>query len=112
MKIYRKMMYSLGLLTMALTTVPKHAHASGGGGSLPSGLGGFQSISDDAYNFAMWVIWVLGPILFLIALTQYMKSNDPGDKKQAKQWMYAIAIATIAAQIVVWFLHEYLAPKF
>ncbi|MFM9280895.1 hypothetical protein [Paenibacillus jiagnxiensis] len=120
MKVYRKMLYSLSLLTMALLSPAKQVDAATDGspgsgadaGSLPSGLSGFQSIADDAYDFLMWVIWFGGPIFFLIALFRHIKSNDPGDKKQAKQWMRGIAIGTIGAQIVLWLLHEYLAPKF
>lgn len=109
MKFIDKVRYTIATAAMMVIVPVSYADASG---ALPQKLGGLDSIAKDVQGFIQWLIWIGGPILFLLALWRYMKTNDANDKKQAKNWMVAISITFIAAQIAVWFLQVYLAGKF
>lgn len=107
----KKLKRSLAMMFSSFLMLASPTYAADQG-KLNSKLSGFQTIADDVFSFVMWGVWTVGPILFVAALFKHMKSNDPGDKKDAKKWMTVIGVCFIAAQLAVWFLRDYLAPKF
>lgn len=80
--------------------------------SIDAQLSGFKAIADDVNKFVMWLLWIGAPIAFVIALIMYQKTNDPGDKKDAKRWMTGIVITFILGQLATWLFHSYLNGKF
>ncbi|MGM1023156.1 MAG: hypothetical protein ACQEXV_22220 [Bacillota bacterium] len=111
MKWSDKTKYVLSSLAMTIL-LPMSSVSAANQGALPSKFSGAQSIVDDITKAAYWIIWSAGPIFFLIALYKHMATNEASEKKQQRQWMKVIIGSVIAAQLVVWLLHDYLMSKF
>lgn len=73
---------------------------------------GSNKIMNDLYTLAQWAVRAGAVVAFLWALAKHLRSNDPGDKKDARNWMIGIVVAYVFGEIAIWFFKDYLKGAF